>query len=73
MDSDDRIASLLLFVENYSLGIDYFTDYPRKISEVTPDSVKSAAQDLIHSSKLTTVIAGPLSKMKGVTGEEVKP
>ena len=73
MDSDDRIASLLLFVENYSLGIDYFTDYPQRISEVTPDSVKSAAQDLIHSSKLTTVIAGPLSKMKGVTGEEVKP
>ncbi|BAM07553.1 M16 family metallopeptidase [Leptospirillum ferrooxidans] len=73
MDSDDRIASLLLFIENYSLGIDYFTDYPQKISEVTPDSVKSAAQTLIHTSSLTTVIAGPLSKMSGVTGQEIKP
>ncbi|MHB1758012.1 MAG: M16 family metallopeptidase [Leptospirillum sp.] len=73
MDSDDRIASLLLFIENYSLGIDYFTDYPQKISEVTPDSVRSAAQQLIHTKNLTTVIAGPLSKMNGLTGEEIKP
>jgi zinc protease len=73
MDSDDRIASLLLFIENYSLGIDYFTDYPQKISEVTPDSVRKAAETLIHTSNLTTVIAGPLSKMSGLTGQEVKP
>ncbi|MDA8060422.1 MAG: pitrilysin family protein [Nitrospiraceae bacterium] len=73
MDSDDRIASLLLFIENYSLGIDYFTEYPEKISEVTPDSVKKAAQDLIHTSELTTVIIGPMSKMNGLKGEEVTP
>jgi len=73
MDSDDRIASLLLFIENYSLGVDYFTDYPQKITEVTPDSVEKAAHELIHSSNVTTVIIGPLSKMKGLTGEEVTP
>jgi len=73
MDSDDRIASLLLFIENYSLGIDYFTDYPQKVSDVTPDSVKKASHDLIHSSNITTVIIGPMSKMHGLTGEELKP
>ncbi len=62
VDTDDRIASLLLFVENYHLGLTYFTDYPNKVLQVTPASAFSAAQDLIHPDHLVTVVVGPIKK-----------
>ncbi len=73
VDSDDRISSLLLFIENYSLGVDYFTDYPREVAQVTPNSVQEAARSLIRPDQMVTVIVGPLSKMKGITGTTVTP
>lgn len=62
VDSDDRIASLLLYIETYRLGLTYFTDYPAKVQAVTPDSVRKAAQTFLHPDSMVTVIVGPLKK-----------
>lgn len=62
VDTDDRIASLLLFIETYQLGLTYFTDYPDKVRQVTPASELAAARDLIHPNHLVTVVVGPIKK-----------
>lgn len=62
VDTDDRIASLLLFVETYHLGLTYFTDYPERVRQVTPESVQAAARDLLHPNHLLTVVVGPIQK-----------
>ncbi|MHB8542838.1 MAG: M16 family metallopeptidase [Leptospirales bacterium] len=62
VDTDDRIASLLLFVETYQLGLTYFTDYPERVRQVTPESVQAAARDLLHPNHLLTVVVGPIQK-----------
>ena len=62
VDTDDRIASLLLYIEAYDLGLGYFTDYPDNIRKVTPDSVHEAASTLLRPSHLLTVVVGPIPK-----------
>ena len=62
VDTDDRIASLLLYIEAYDLGLGYFTDYPDSIRKVTPESVEKAASTLLHPGHLVTVVVGPIPK-----------
>jgi zinc protease len=62
VDTDDRIASLLLYIEAYDLGLGYFTDYPERVREVTPRSVQEAASNLLHPGHLVTVVVGPIPK-----------
>ncbi len=62
VDTDDRIASLLLYIEAYDLGLGYFTDYPESIRRVTSASVQTAARDLLHPGHLVTVVVGPITK-----------
>ena len=62
VDTDDRIASLLLYIEAYDLGLGYFTDYPDSVRKVTPQSVQEAAKNLLHPEHLVTVVVGPIPK-----------
>lgn len=71
VDSDDRIASLLLYIETYRLGLTYFTDYPDRVKAVTPQTVQDAAHTFLHPEHMVTVIVGPTRKTRVREGTRV--
>ncbi len=58
--SNDRIASLLLYVQRYDLGFDYVDKYKQAVMAVTPEGVQSVAEKYLDPNKMILVIAGPV-------------
>jgi zinc protease len=57
-DSDDKIASQLLGIQQEDLGIDYVNTRNAKVQAVTLDQLKVQARRLIDSEKLIVTIVG---------------
>jgi zinc protease len=61
LETNAAIASFLLGVELYGLGLDFDARYPSLIEAVAPDAATAAARRLCNPSHATIAVAGPWS------------
>ena len=61
LESLGGVAGLLLSIEKFGLGLDYLTNYPAYIQDLTTDDLLSAAQTYLDPDRLVIGIAGPES------------
>jgi len=59
LESNGGVASALLNIERYDLGLDYYRRYEALVREVTRESVLEAARKFIDVEKLVIAVAGP--------------
>jgi zinc protease len=59
LESLSGVASLLLAIEQYGLGLDYLERYPGYIEAITREAVLEAAQQWLDPDRLVIGIAGP--------------
>jgi zinc protease len=59
LESNSGVASGLLNIERYDLGLDYFRRYPDMVRAVTPEQVLTAVRKHLDPERLAIAIAGP--------------
>jgi zinc protease len=59
LESNSGVASSLLNIERYDLGLDYFRRYPDMVRAVTPEQVLAAVRKYLDPDRLAIAIAGP--------------
>jgi zinc protease len=59
LESNAGVASALLSIERYNLGLDYYQRYAGLIHSVTPADVLQAARKFIDPDRLVIATAGP--------------
>lgn len=59
LESNEGVASTLLRMESFDLGLDYLVNYRDEINRLTKDDLLKAAQNYIDVDKLTISVAGP--------------
>lgn len=59
LESNDGIASTLLAIERYDLGLDYIARYPAIIRAVTAEEIIAAAQRYLSIDAYVLAVAGP--------------
>lgn len=59
MESNSGVASALINLERYKLGMDFYLRYAEMIKAVTPADVLETAQRYLHPDRLAIAIAGP--------------
>ena len=64
LDSVSKLAQVLGLVELYGLGLEYFTDYPTLINEVTKADVLRVAKQYLHPERYVLVVVGDQAKAK---------
>ena len=59
LQSNSGVASALLRIERYDLGLDYYRHYPDYVRAVTRDDILAVAQKYIEPHRLVIATAGP--------------
>ena len=59
LERNDGIASMLLMMERYGLGLDYLGAYPGLVDAVTADDMRDATAAVMSNPAYTLVTAGP--------------
>jgi zinc protease len=59
LESNSGVASALLNIERYDLGLDYYRRYPDLVRAVTPQDVLTAVRKYLDPDRLAIAIAGP--------------
>ena len=59
LESNSGVASALLTMERYQLGLDYLQGYEKMIRDITPDSVLEASRQYLDPDRLAISTAGP--------------
>lgn len=59
LESNNGVASALINLERYQLGLDYYRRYPDLVRAVTADQILAAAQHYIDVDRLAIAYAGP--------------
>ncbi|MGB8213029.1 MAG: pitrilysin family protein [Anaerolineales bacterium] len=59
LESNSGVASALLNMERYELGLDYYRRYPDLVRAVTPEDVLTAARKYLDPDRLAVAVAGP--------------
>jgi len=59
LESNNGVASALLNLEKYSLGIDYYRRYQDMVNAVTPEQIRETAASYLDPHRLAIGIAGP--------------
>ncbi|MFH1186171.1 MAG: pitrilysin family protein [Chloroflexota bacterium] len=59
LESNAGVASALLNIERYQLGLDYYQRYAQKIQAITRTQVLDAARKFINPHRLVVATAGP--------------
>jgi len=59
LESNSGVASALLNIERYELGLDYYRRYPEMVRAVTPEQVLTAVRKYLDPERLAIAIAGP--------------
>lgn len=62
LESNAGVASALLNLERYSLGIDYYLRYPGLIRDITPENILESTRHYLNPDKLVIVSAGTFEK-----------
>ena len=58
--SNERVASQLLTIDRYQLGLDYFVQYRKMVAAVTVADVQAVAQKYLDPARMVLVAAGPV-------------
>lgn len=58
LESNGGVASALLNLERYSLGLDYYLRYPDLVRAITPESILQAARKYLDPDRLAIATAG---------------
>jgi len=59
LESNGGVASALINLERYNLGLDYYLRYANLIQSVTPEQVLEASSRYLSPNRLAVAIAGP--------------
>jgi zinc protease len=59
LESNAGVASSLLNIERYDLGMDYYQKYPALVQGVTRESVLEAARQYLDPGRIAIAVAGP--------------
>ncbi|NIS80467.1 MAG: insulinase family protein [Anaerolineales bacterium] len=59
LESNEGVASALLHMERYSLGLDYYQRYPDLIASVTRDRILELGRRFLDPDRLAIAVAGP--------------
>ncbi len=59
LESNSGVASALLNIERYDLGLDYYRQYPDLVRAVTVEEVRETARKFIDPTRLAVSTAGP--------------
>jgi zinc protease len=59
LESNEGVASIILRIETYGLGLDYLLSYRDRILALTKDDLLAAAANYINVDDLTISVAGP--------------
>ncbi len=73
MDSMNKRAWLLGYVEVYGLGLDYPWKYPDLIRHLTPADIQKVAEKYLHPDKYLLVVVGKKAAMPSLTGATAGP
>jgi zinc protease len=60
LETNDGVASSLVGMELFNLGLDYLERYPTIIRSLTPADVQAAAERHLLLEHATLVVAGPV-------------
>ena len=63
LESNGGVASSLLSLERFNLGLDYYQRYPGLLQAVTPADALEAAQRYLHPDRLAVATAGTFSSL----------
>jgi zinc protease len=69
----DRIASQLLAVERYGLGLDYLEHYRKAVAVVTPADVQAMARKYLDPARMVLVAVGPVDQEGKPLAKAPKP
>lgn len=58
LESNGGVASALLNLERYNLGLDYYLRYPDLVRAITPKAILEAARKYLHPDRLAIATAG---------------
>jgi zinc protease len=59
LESNGGVATALLNIERYDLGLNYYRRYPELVRAVTPEEVLTAVRKYLDADRLAIAIAGP--------------
>jgi zinc protease len=59
LESNAGVASALLYLERYQLGLDYYQKYADMVRAITPGDILEVAQRYLEPGRLAIAIAGP--------------
>ena len=59
LESNDGVAISLLNMERFSLGLDYFLNYPKMIEAVSAEEILNASNKYLDPDRLAVAVAGP--------------
>jgi zinc protease len=59
LESNYGVASALLALERYDLGLDYYQRYPSLVQSVTREDILAAARHYLDPDRLAIALAGP--------------
>lgn len=59
MESNSGVASALVSLERYQLGLDYYRNYASLVKAVTPEQILITVQKYLDPGKLAIAVAGP--------------
>jgi len=54
------VATQLLYIERYGLGLSFLDDYRRAVQSVTPEQVQEVAAKYLHPKHMVLVAAGAI-------------
>ncbi len=64
LETNDGVASVLLDMELYGLGIDYLQRYTDLIHSITPGQIRAAAQKYLDPDNMAIAVAGPANNVE---------
>ncbi len=59
MESNNGVASALLNLERFQLGLDYYQQFPSQVAAITTEDVLQAAQHYLFPDRMVTISSGP--------------
>lgn len=62
LDSNRKIAGMLVAIENYQLGLDYVDQYPKRIRSVTKEDILRVAKAYLDPKNYVLVVVGDIGK-----------
>ncbi len=64
LDTTSKLARVLTLVEFYGLGLEYFTEYPKLMEQVTKADILRVAKQYLHPERYVLVVVGDQAKAK---------